>query len=303
MSGIVQSIPGSVRTAVTAGSFDGIHRGHRYLIDLTRDAALRHRLKSLIITFDPHPALVLRPQEAPPLLTVRPEKEFLLKRTGADYIYFQKFDKDFARLTAEAYLHYLYERFGMRLLVLGYDHRFGSDRLGDYEKIKEIGRRKGFEVIRAKAYRYKGKMVSSSLIRQYISNAKIRRANELLGYDYMLWGQVVHGSRFGRKIGFPTANLRPLSPHKLIPPPGVYDVRTEIEGKMRKAVMNIGMRPTLDGKHRQIEVHIPGFSGDLYGKCLHVNMIDFLRPEKKFASVEELKNQILRDIRTVMDRT
>ena len=290
-------------TAIVAGSFDGIHLGHRYLIDRTVQVADTHGLLSLLITFDPHPAhILLPPEKRPPLLTTRSEKKFLLQSTPLDDVYFHPFDPSFAAMSGREYLRYLKNRFGMACLILGYDHKFGSDRLGDVALIRKIGEAYGFRVMQAGVYEWEGIKVSSSVIRHLIREGAIRRANRLLGYHYLLSGTVVHGSRFGRRIGFPTANIQPENPMKLIPPPGVYYVKTLVENQWHKAVMNIGNRPTVDGGRRQIEIHIPGFEGNLYGKHLYSGIIDYLRPEIKFENIENLRRQIASDIEQIKQR-
>ena len=286
-------------TAVVAGSFDGIHRGHRFLIDRTVESATQRGLQSLLITFDPHPLEVLRPQAAPRLLTTCHEKLHLLRQTSLDYLYFKKFDRDFASLTARQYLEWLRDTFAMRLLVVGYDHRFGSDRLSDHETLRRLGEKLGFDVLFVPPFRLDGRTVSSSLIRELVAGGRMRQANRFLGYPYLLFGRVVRGSRFGRKIGFPTANIRPESARKLLPPSGVYYVQVLLDGRWQKAVMNIGVRPTVEGTYRQIEVHIPDFEGDLYGRMLKTRILDFLRPERKFDSIEALRAQIALDVETV----
>ena len=282
--------------AVTVGSFDGVHTGHRFLFDLLETEARARGLESLVFTFDPHPLQVIGPEQAPPLLTTRTEKEFLLKQTAVDYVYFQTFDKAFAALTGKDFLQWLSKEFGMKFLLLGHDHRFGSDRMSSRDEIRALGQKLGFDVGTAGVMEIDGQAVNSTRIRRLLSEGQIRAANRLLGYNYLLSGTVVHGSRFGRRIGYPTANIRPEDAAKLIPPDGVYAVRSLIEGRWTAGVMNIGTRPTVDGRQHQIEIHFPDYQGDLYDRFLFTQVVDFIRPEQKFDGPEKLARQIKRDI-------
>ncbi len=291
-------------TAVTVGSFDGVHLGHRFLFDRLTQQARQQNLKSLVFTFDPHPLQVLRPEQPLKLLTTRREKEFLLAGLDLDYTYFQHFDKPFAALNGADFLRMLTRDFGMKYLLTGHDHRFGSDGMRRLDEIRHLGEQMGFKVQTADVFESEGKPVNSTRIRGLLSEGQIRAANRLLGYDYLLSGTVVHGSRFGRRIGFPTANIQPENDAKLIPPDGVYAVQSYIDGRLTSGVMNIGTRPTVNGKHRQIEIHFPGFEDDLYGRFLLTHTVDFIRAEQKFNSPEALARQIDRDIaqmREVLD--
>ncbi len=288
-------------SAIVVGSFDGIHLGHRYLIKKLSVLAGQYGLNSVLFTFDPHPSYVLYPGKASELLTVRQEKEYLLSGMPLDKVVFYPFNKDFARMRAEDFLIYLKEKFGLRLLLVGYDHVFGSDRLEDKEKLKQLASRLGIALFFGEAVEWKGQRVSSSKIRSLLKEGKTGEANGMLGAPYLMVGKVVHGSQFGRKIGFPTANLSLPDPRKLVPLEGVYAVMVKTKGRDMKGVLNIGKKPTVSSDMRlHIEVHILDFEGDLYGEQIRVRFHSRLRDEQKFSSVETLKRQIEKDIKAAL---
>ncbi len=286
------------KSAMAVGSFDGMHRGHQYLISTLSRHARQKGLHSVLFTFHPHPAYVLRPESAPSLLTTLSEKKFLLRRTSLDKAVIYPFSESFAAMPAKSFLKFLKSRFGLRLLLVGYDHVFGSDRISDPELLKALSDELGIETVFGDCYQHKGVIVSSTKIRKLLIEGQIERANALLGYDYMMEGEVVHGSKFGRKIGFPTANLALPDPHKLVPLEGVYVVGVEMPGKKKyNGVLNIGQKPTINReKTKHIEVHILNFEGDLYGEKLRIRFLKRLRAEQKFSSIEALRKQIEEDI-------
>ncbi len=288
-------------TVASVGAFDGIHKGHQMIIERLIDEARQKGLKSLLFTFDPHPKQILFPDKKIKLLTVKPEKKQILSKYPLDYVFFYPFNLDFARMSGEAFLHFLKKNYGLKKLLLGYDHAFGKDRLTDDKQIKKIAQSLDFEVERLPKVLINQIPVSSTRIKNFISEKKIVQANELLGYPYLVEGKVVEGNRLGRKIGFPTANLITEYPEKLIPGPGVYHVQAKPENKWLHAVMNIGKRPTVDGKNLNMEVHILDYEGNLYGKILPVRFLKFLRNEKIFSGIEALKNQIQADINRVRE--
>ncbi|NPA43321.1 MAG: bifunctional riboflavin kinase/FAD synthetase [Chlorobi bacterium] len=281
---------------ISVGAFDGIHRGHRFVIERMAEERARTGFASLLFTFDPHPRQVFRGKRQFKLLTVKPEKIQLLAPMPLDYVVFHPFDRDFAAMTGADFLRYLKEKYGLKILLLGYDHVFGSDRLADDDRIREIASALDVDVKRLPPVIIDDKPVSSTLIKQYLGEGRLEDANRLLGYPYLIKGKVVHGSRFGRRIGFPTANIRPVSEDKFIPAPGVYAVEAEWDGQPYPGVMNIGVRPTVDGTRLQLEVHLLDFEGDLYGQILDVYLRAYLRPELTFDSVDDLRVQIGRDI-------
>jgi len=283
-------------TVCTVGSFDGIHLGHRFLIENLIREARNEGAGSLLFTFDPHPKQVLQPDKPIRLLTVKPEKKFLLSEfSGLDYVLFYPFHKAFAAMTAGEFLRFLKENYRVRKLLLGFNHVFGSDRVSDDRLIQHWAAELGMDVKRLPAVEVDGIRVSSTEIKKRLANYDIPTANKLLGYPYMMMGEVVAGSRFGRKIGFPTANLSLPDPLKFIPPDGVYAVTAFVQDHLYKGVMNIGTRPTVDGKNKLIEVYLFDFEGDLYGHTLRVHIHAFLRKEQAFPSIEALKSQIIKD--------
>jgi riboflavin kinase/FMN adenylyltransferase len=283
-------------TIISVGAFDGIHRGHRMIIEKMISESRKTGLKTLLFTFHPHPKKILSPSEKLELLTVFEEKKILLGRFDLDYVLFYPFNISFARLTGKDFLELLKEKYKVRKLLLGYNHTFGNDRLYDDRIILKTAEQLDFNTERLPVVEIDRIPVSSSTIRRRIKSYDIKTANKLLGYDYLMLGKVVHGSRFGRKIGFPTANLEIPDNDKLIPPPGVYFVKVSWDASEKYGVMNIGNRPTIDGKKTVIEVHILDFSGDLYGKNLCIRFLEFFRKEKAFPGIEPLKEQIRSDV-------
>ena len=288
-------------SAIVTGSFDGLHHGHRYLFDKLRETARSEDLASVVFTFEPHPSLVLNPAKAPRLLTTLEERKKLFADIPVDKVIFYPFEQSFAGMTGKEFIDFLKRHFNLQHLIVGYDHRFGSDRLENQEQIKRVARDADVRVSFFPPLRDdEGNIISSSRIRRKIQERKIREANALLGYDYMLSGEVVHGSKFGRKIGFPTANLSVSDRHKLIPPEGVYFVKAEIKGKYLPGVMNIGKRPTVNTNEKNIlpEVHLLDYDGDLYGKNIRVYFKKFHRQEEKFPDTSTLKERIASDVRS-----
>ncbi len=282
-------------SAITVGVFDGVHRGHAYLISRLMEEAKLRQLPSYVMTFMPHPAYVLSPDKAPRLLTPGDEKIQLLSHYVLDGIIQHEFTLDFARMTGREFLKYLKEKFNVQLLVLGHDHAFGRDQLRDDQRVLEYAEELNMEAVRVKPYVYKNRVVSSSLIRKMIELKQMDEANDFLGYDYFIEGQVIHGDKRGRQLGFPTANLQ-VHPRKLLPPAGVYAGYARIGFNIYKGLLNIGKRPTFQDATEQAEIHFPDFNGDLYDKKLKFYITDFLRDEIKFNTPEDLQRQIKKDL-------
>ena len=296
----------------TIGFFDGVHRGHQCLIQQVQDEALRRGMQSLLITFDRHPRMVFAPESVPPLLTTAEEKMRLLRDSGVDDIYVLPFDATMAALTARDFMQQvLKERLGVKVLVIGYDHRFGRRATpapsGEelFHEYQEYGREIGIEVIQAKEL--EGEHVSSSVIRRAIEAGDVSKAAHLLGRPYTWMGRVVHGHGIGRQLGFPTANLEAISPEKMLPARGAYAIRIEDlsiinhQSSSLTGMLNIGRRPTLDnGSDTSIEAHLFDFRGDLYGQVLTLSFIARLREERRFSSEEELAEQLKRDRETAL---
>lgn len=279
----------------TIGFFDGVHIGHRYLIDQVMAVARVRGLQAMVVTMDRHPKCVTNPQFVPSLLTTNKEREELLTAEGIDRIEFLHFDEEMMLLTARAFMQeVLKEQLGIGILVMGYDHKFGHGG-GTFEQYMQWGKECDIEVILADELH--GIHASSTECRKLLMQGKIGNAEYMLGHPYCLRGKVVAGHRVGREIGFPTANID-VEKEKLIPKDGVYEVL--VNSRMR-GVLNIGTRPTLDnGNDRTVEVHLIDYSGDLYGQTLDVKFISRIRDEKKFGSLDELKAQISEDMAKVL---
>jgi riboflavin kinase/FMN adenylyltransferase len=289
----------------TVGFFDGVHSGHRFLIGQVKSEAAARGLRSAIVTFAVHPRHVVHPDFKPALLTTLEEKCALLGEVAPDYCIVLDFDSAMASLTAREFMErVLLERYNVRCLLMGHDHRFGRNRSATPEDYKEYGRELGIEVIRAGAFTLDGMAVSSSFVRGLLSGGDIATANRCLGHAYAFTGSVVGGHRVGRKIGFPTANVSINNPHKIIPANGAYAVRVALaDGSSHLGMLNIGHRPTVDnGSDRSIEVHIIGFEGNLYGSTITVSFLARLRSEVKFGSVEALAAQLEADKLQILDR-
>jgi riboflavin kinase/FMN adenylyltransferase len=288
-----------MRHIATIGFFDGVHRGHQFLFSRLRDEADKRGLDPLIITFCEHPRAVLQMGFQPRLLSSKEERLSRLKHyANAEVFDFQAIHSQ----TAQQFMQTLHEQYEVDALLVGYDHRFGSDRITDLEQLKMQGRAVGVEVVRAEEYNpteTTDAHISSTEIRNALAAGEIERANELLGYTYTLSGTVVHGRGIGRTIGFPTANIQMDEPRKLLPPPGVYVAEADLgNGHQQPAILNIGTNPTLGENPITIELHIPNLELDLYGRQLHIRLLHYLRPERRFDSLEELRKQIEADIQS-----
>lgn len=282
----------------TIGFFDGVHSGHRFLIDQLKTEAHACGLPSAIITFAVHPRQVLQPSFQCELLTTLSEKLELLERAGVDICFVLDFTPDMAQFSAYHFMqHVLKHQCGVARLLIGHDHRFGRNRSEGFDQYVDYGKEIGMVVSQTKAFSIEGVRVCSSLIRKLLHTAHIFDANTYLGYPYFMKGCVVGGYQMGRKIGFPTANLEVNDVHKIIPKNGVYAAWVKLDDATSHAAMlNIGHRPTLNnGSHRTIEIHILNFDGDLYGKSLQLSFIHFLRSEMKFDSVDALIGQLRND--------
>ena len=283
-------------TVATIGFFDGVHLGHRYLINQEKIAASQCGWCSSIITFPVHPRQVIQSDYQPQLLSSPEEKIELLDQTGVDHCILLPFTQELSKLTAWEFMQLLYDKYKVRMLVIGYDHRFGHNRAETFEDYCRYGRELGIHIMQATAYTQEQDKVSSSAIRRALLSGDVMTAKKHLGYNYFLEGTVVGGYQVGRKIGFPTANLRVDFPNKLIPSIGVYAVRVHVAGQQWKGMLSIGYRPTLNnGNDLSIEVHILDFEGDIYHQKMRLEFIEYLRPEIKFDSIDELVLQMHKD--------
>ena len=286
----------------TIGFFDGVHLGHRFLIDEVKAAAAQRGLPSAVITFPTHPRSVLQQAYQPRLLNSFADKLRLLATTGVDYCIVLDFTEALSQLSAEAFLRILATQWRVKGLVIGYDHRFGHDRRDGFEQYVEYGQRWGIEILKAAAFDAGHTAVSSSEIRRLVQEGKVERAAQLLTYAYHISGRIVSGYKVGRTLGFPTANIQPDDSMQLLPGIGVYAVWVEVAGQRYKGMLYIGSRPTLDnGTQLSIEVHILHFSGDIYNDPIRVSFAHFVRGDEKFDSLEALKAQLMRD-REVVDQ-
>lgn len=277
---------------VTIGTFDGVHSGHQQIIAQLTEEAHAIGGETVIITFHPHPRKIVAHKEVFVLNTLQ-EKTELLREKGIDHLVVVPFDEQFASQGAHEYVeHFLWQKFHPHTVIIGYDHRFGHGRQGDYHLLEDFGKQLGFLVKEIPEHVLNNITVSSTKIREALLNSDIATANNYLGYDYFFEGTVVEGNKLGRTLGYPTANLQIETSEKLIPGNGVYAVIAAVEQSTYKAMMNIGVRPTVDGKKRVIEVNLFDFNQDLYGKTLRVYLKQYLRGEVKFNGLEELKNQL-----------
>ena len=280
----------------TIGFFDGVHRGHRFLIEQVKEVAAARGLRSALITFPVHPRKVMNATYRPELLTTLDEKVALLSGLEVDYCMMLDFTPDISRLTAREFMtDILRDRYRVECLVIGYDHRFGHNRSEGFDDYCRYGQAIGMEVVRARACTYKDIHISSSIIRTYLQQGEVSKAADCLGYEYFLNGTVVSGYQVGRTIGFPTANLQVTDPDKLIPADGVYAVYVSVDGRRYKGMLNIGHRPTLDNGAKSIEVNILHFNSDIYGEPICLFFVQYLRPELKFDTIDALVSQMRKD--------
>ena len=282
----------------TIGFFDGVHRGHQFLIRQLVQLAKERGWASRLITFDKHPRQVLKKDFQPKMLTTFEEKLQLLSETGVDECVVLPFSEQMAALSAYEFMrNILLGQLNVRLLYVGYDHRFGNSRKEGYEDYVRYGKELGIEVKQSVVYPWEDINVSSSVIRRFIQEGEMEKAVDCLGHSFTLTGCVVAGEQQGRKMGFPTANIQLDNPEKLLPAVGVYAVQVSLEDKAtpHTGMMNIGTRPTFNGDHQTIEVHLFHFSDDLYGKRLRIDVKSRVRDEQRFASPEALREQLEKD--------
>ncbi|HEX6940148.1 MAG TPA: bifunctional riboflavin kinase/FAD synthetase [Longimicrobiales bacterium] len=277
-------------SVITVGTFDGVHRGHVAVIDEVCDCARRLGVRSIVITFEPHPLRVVRPHEAPRLLTTPEERRELLAATGVDHVATLPFTRELATYSPERFVdEILIRRFGMIHLVMGYDHGLGRGRSGDVDTLRRIGGSRGFGVDVVPALTLDGEPISSTRIRKALERGDVVFAARALGRPYALRGRVIRGAGRGRELGFPTANLEPLGEHKLLPLEGIYAVRAHGAGaRARDGVLHLGPRPTFEGEPPSIELHLFDFDGDLYGATLEVAFCGWIREIRGFAGIEPL---------------
>jgi len=293
----LNKLPVFKNAVITIGTFDGVHLGHRQIIDSLKEEAAKAGGESVIITFHPHPRKIVSSViTGIRLINTLPERIELLDKTGIDHLVIVPFTEFFANQHAEEYIRdFLVEKFRPHTIIIGYDHRFGKERTGDYKMMEE----------KALVYNYKLKeipehilnaiKVSSTNIRNAILQSNIEEANNLLGYLFFFEGEVFHGDKSGRSIGYPTANLKSTDEEKIVLGDGIYAVYADVEGKQYKGMMSIGFRPTVNGKVRVTEVNLFDFDREIYGQAIRVYVKKYLRSEVKFNGLEELKEQLHKD--------
>ena len=285
---------------VTSGTFDGVHLGHQKILKRIREIARSIQGETVLITFWPHPRLVLYPHNHQlRLLSAFEEKANLLRQFGIDHLVTIPFTQEFSQMSSKEFIQQiLIDRIHTRKLVIGYDHRFGKNREGSFEYLQQHSQEFGFELEEISREDVEEIGVSSTKIRKALEFGDIRTANLYLGRPYELNGLVVKGQQIGRSIGFPTANIHVPNDYKLIPKDGVYAVEAKVEDQLYKAMLNIGNRPTVDGTKKTVETHLFDFQGDLYNKLITVYFRDFIREEQKFDGLEALKKQLIEDQKT-----
>ncbi len=292
-------------TVTTIGIFDGVHAGHQLIFKRLIELGSQYHNETVIITLWPHPRMVLQPFEKLWLLSTLDEKIELMRQYPIDHLIILPFTAEFAQTTYEDFIRtYLYEKIGASHVVVGYNHHFGRNRQGSFESLLKSSSVYGFSAERMNPVVVNNTEVSSSAIRRSISIGNVVFANEALGYEYFVQGEVIRGSRMGRRLGYPTANIAINNPQKLMPRNGVYAVKVEWNGQLYKGMANIGVRPTIESQvHEQtLEVHIFNFTEEIYGERLKVYFVDRIRNEVKFASVYNLIKQLDEDKKEVLSR-
>lgn len=303
MKGLLGIADDSPRHIAAIGMFDGVHQGHRGLIEHLKREGESRGLTPMVVTFADHPLRIVDPTRAPELLTSPRLKVEMLKNTGVGQCVVLDFNEKMRHTPARQFLEHIKKHFGIATLVVGFNHSLGHDRVSGTDAYKRIGEEIGMEIIQAPEYRDVRKSVSSSIIRDYIQCGKLDEANRALGAPFTIAGRVVEGNKIGRTIGFPTANVEPEEPHQLFPLPGVYAaVVTTSDGTRHNAMVNVGYRPTVDriaasdsGEAPRIEANLLDFLGYLYGERVEVSFMKHIRKEKKFASIDKLKSAIAAD--------
>lgn len=296
----ITQLPAFNKAVITIGTFDGLHSGHRQLIDLMKTEAASISGETVIITFDPHPRQIIASQQGPIfLLNTLEEKILLLQQTGIDHLVVVPFTEAFANQTADEYIkNFIVNTFHPHTIIIGYDHHFGKNRGGNYKLLEAKAAENNYTVKEIPGYMLQSITISSTKIREALLADDIITANKFLGYDYFFSGKVIEGNKLGRTIGYPTANLQIEDECKLIPGNGVYAVTVTMDdGRQmtKKGMMNIGVRPTVDGTKRVIEVNIFDLNEDIYGERLTITLKKHLRSEVKFNGLEELKDQLAKD--------
>ncbi|MFS4484272.1 bifunctional riboflavin kinase/FAD synthetase [Hyunsoonleella sp. 2307UL5-6] len=281
---------------VTIGTFDGVHVGHQKILNRLIALGNEEELKSVILTFFPHPRMVLQKDSNIKLINTIEERRKILDTLGLDYLLIKKFTKDFSRLSAEAFVkQVLVDKLNAKKVIIGYDHRFGRNRNADINDLIKYGKVFGFKVEQISAQDINEVAVSSTKIRTALLEGDILKANKYLGYPFMLTGNVIKGKGIGKQLEYPTANIKIEEAYKIIPKQGAYVVSSRIDDKVVYGMMNIGMNPTVNGNSESIEVHFFNFETSIYGKNIQIDILGRIRDEHKFESIEALKSQLKKD--------
>ncbi|NOY48208.1 MAG: bifunctional riboflavin kinase/FAD synthetase [Chlorobi bacterium] len=290
------------KSVVTIGTFDGVHIGHQKIIERLVKIAKTENLQAVVLTFFPHPRMVIQKDANIKLINTIDEKSKLLEKLGVNNLVIKEFTLEFSRLTALEFVRdILVNKLQVKHIIIGYDHHFGRNRTANVNDLKEFGEVYDFEITEISAQDIAEVTVSSTKIRNALLNGDIKEANTFLGYHFMLTGVVVKGKSLGKQIGFPTANLHIQENYKLIPKNGSYIVKSDIEGKTVFGMMNIGINPTVNGEEQSIEVHFFDFDQDIYDEKIEVQLLDRLRDEQKFNSIASLKAQLFIDKKQSLD--
>jgi riboflavin kinase/FMN adenylyltransferase len=283
-------------SVITIGTFDGVHIGHKKIINQLTSISSKNNLISILLSFFPHPKMVLQNDKELKLINTIQEKEGLLNSLNLDYLIIKEFTKEFSRLSALEFVRdILVNKLNAKHIIIGYDHHFGRNRTANIEQLKEFGELYDFKVTEILAQDIDDIAISSTKIRKALINGEITLANKFLGYNFFFSGNVVHGNNIGKTISFPTANIKIDAPYKLVPKNGVYIVKTTIDNQITYGMMNIGYNPTFNGKQKSIEIHFINFNKNIYDKTLTIEMILRIRNEIKFNTVDDLKKQLEQD--------
>lgn len=287
------------KTAVVLGNFDGIHRGHLLLINKAKEVAREEGIKTAVFTFEPHPSFVLTNRTPVDLIYLPSEKERVMSIEGIDYYIVLPFSKETASMLPQQFIEdIILKQMNAQIVIIGADYRFGKNRSGDFSTLVEYSRTHDFDVNVVHKLRFEDQDISSTWIRDEIKNGNLELANQLMNRPFFFSGEVMHGKRIGTTIGFPTANIIPHI-SKLLPPSGVYVSTVEVHGEIFHAITNVGSNPTVAGQAVTVEAHIFDFDEDIYGQDIYINLYSYLRSEKKFDGLEQLKQQIGNDIKAM----
>lgn len=290
------------KTILTLGTFDGVHIGHRKILEKITQSTENGQFESLVLTFFPHPRIVLHGESEVKLLNTINEKIGLLEKLDVQNLIIHPFDETFSKLTAEEFVKtILVEKLQIQKIIIGHDHRFGRNRTADINDLILFGKQYHFEVEQISAQEIDAVSISSTKIRKALNEGNMTLSNEYLGYDYFLTGIIAKGKQLGRTIGFPTANLKIEENYKLIPRNGAYIVKSIIDTKTVYGMMNIGYNPTVAGENLSIEIHYFDFDKDIYDQKIAVSILKHLRSEQKFGSVDLLKEQLNKDRQTALE--